>query len=171
MGERAGSKEVAKRCPEVIRGGPDAKNLRRRPMRNKLITVVASVVVLMAATLSVSAHHSFSAEFDGSRTVTLEGKIVKMDWVNPHSWLYIDVPMPDGKIEQWKVEGGSPGVLLRLGWSRDSFPVGAKIKVVGSPAKDGAKRLNSRNIEFEGGKKMSLGGSNPDEAKDRPAGK
>jgi len=140
-------------------------------MRNKVMNVVAIVGVLVAASLPLAAHHSFSAEFDGSKTLTLEGKIVMMEWVNPHSWLNIDVPTPDGKVERWKVEGGSPSVLLRLGWNRDSFPIGAKIKVTGAPAKDGAKRLNSRNIEFEGGKKMSLGGSNPDEAKDRPAGK
>jgi len=140
-------------------------------MRNKWIAVVATVGLMLGATLPLAAHHSFSAEFDGTKTVTLEGKIVMMEWVNPHSWLHIDATMPDGKVERWKVEGGSPGVLLRLGWSRDSFPVGAKIKVSGSPAKDGAKRLNTRNIEFEGGKKMSLGGSNPDEGKDRPAGK
>ena len=138
-------------------------------MRNRLLSVVASVGVLLAATLPLAAHHSFAAEFDGSRTVTLEGKIVMMEWVNPHSWLHIDATMPDGKIERWKVEGGSPSVLLRLGWSRDSFPVGAKIKVSGSPAKDGAKRLNTRNIEFEGGKKMSLGGSNPDAGTANPA--
>ena len=105
-------------------------------MRNRLLSVVASVGVLLAATLPLAAHHSFAAEFDGSRTVTLEGKIVMMEWVNPHSWLHIDATMPDGKVERWKVEGGSPSVLLRLGWSRDSFPVGAKIKVSGSPAKD-----------------------------------
>ena len=140
-------------------------------MRNKLLAVVASVGVLLAVTLPLAAHHSFSAEFDGSKSVTLEGKIIKMEWVNPHSWLHIEVTKPDGKVEQWKVEGGSPGVLLRLGWNRDSLPVGMKVKVTGSPAKDGAFRLNSRNIEFPDGKKMSLGGSNPDEAKDRPAGK
>ena len=134
-------------------------------MRNKLVSVVAIVIVLMAATLSVSAHHSFSAEFDGSRTVTLEGKVVMMEWVNPHSWLHLDVPTPDGKLERWKVEGGSPNVLQRLGWTRDSFPAGMKIKVTGSPAKDGAKRLNSRNLEFPDGRKMSLGGSNPDAEK------
>ena len=137
-------------------------------MRNKLLSVVASVIVLLAATMAVSAHHSFSAEFDGSKTVTLEGKVVKMEWVNPHSWLHIDVTKPDGTVEHWKVEGGSPNVLQRLGWNRDSFPAGTKVKVTGSPAKDGALRLNSRNIEFPDGRKMSLGGSNPDEGKDRP---
>jgi len=136
-------------------------------MRNKMVSVVASVIVLLAAAVSVSAHHSFSAEFDGSKTVTLEGKVVMMEWVNPHSWLHIDVTKPDGTVERWKVEGGSPNVLQRLGWNRNSLPAGTKVKVVGSPAKDGAKRLNSRSLEFPDGRKMSLGGSNPDEAKDR----
>jgi hypothetical protein len=136
-------------------------------MRNKNVSVVASVIVLLAAAVSVSAHHSFSAEFDASKTVTLEGKVVMMEWVNPHSWLHIDVTKPDGTVERWKVEGGSPNVLQRLGWNRNSLPAGTKVKVVGSPAKDGAKRLNSRSLEFPDGRKMSLGGSNPDEAKDR----
>ena len=136
-------------------------------MRNKIVSVVASVIVLLAAAVSVSAHHSFSAEFDGSKTVTLEGKVVMMEWVNPHSWLHIDVTKPDGTVERWKVEGGSPNVLQRLGWNRNSLPAGTKVKVIGSPAKDGAKRLNSRSLEFPDGRKMSLGGSNPDEAKDR----
>src|SRR5215475_13373334 len=134
-------------------------------MRNKFVSVVASVIVLLAVAVSVSAHHSFSAEFDGSKTVTLEGKVVKMEWVNPHSWLHIDVTKPDGTVEHWAVEGGSPNVLVRLGWNRDSLPAGTKIKVTGSPAKDGAFRLNSRNIEFPDGRKMSLGGSNPDAGK------
>jgi Family of unknown function (DUF6152) len=136
-------------------------------MRNRTVSVVASVIVLLAAAVSASAHHSFSAEFDGSKTVTLEGKVVMMEWVNPHSWLHIDVTKPDGTVERWKVEGGSPNVLQRLGWNRNSLPAGTKVKVVGSPAKDGAKRLNSRSLEFPDGRKMSLGGSNPDEAKDR----
>ena len=134
-------------------------------MRNKLTSVVAGVVVLMAATLTVSAHHSFSAEFDGSKTVILEGKVVMMEWVNPHSWLHIDVTKADGTVERWKVEGGSPSVLLRLGWTRESIPAGTKIKVTGFPAKDGSLRLNSRDLQFPDGRKMSLGGSNPDEGK------
>jgi hypothetical protein len=123
--------------------------------------------MLIAVCLPLAAHHSFSAEFDGTKTVTIEGKVVKMEWVNPHSWLHIEVPAADGKFDLWKVEGGSPNVLQRLGWTRDSVPAGTKVKVVGSPAKDGAKRLNSRNIEFPDGRKLSLGSSNPDD--DKPA--
>src|SRR5262245_56206859 len=115
-------------------------------MHSKLISVVASVVALLAATMPLAAHHSFSAEFDGSKTVTLEGKVIKMEWVNPHSWLHIDVTKPDGTVEHWAVEGGSPNVLVRLGWNRDSLPAGNKIKVTGYPEKDGAFRINSNKI-------------------------
>ena len=128
-------------------------------MRKEMMSVVATIVVLIAAAVTVSAHHSFSAEFDGSKTVTIEGKVFKMDFVNPHSWLYIDAVMPDGKVERWGVEGGSPNVMFRLGWTRDTLPAGTRVKVRGSPAKDGSKRLNSRNIEFPDGKKLELGGT------------
>jgi hypothetical protein len=132
-------------------------------MGNKMMMIAASMVLLIAATVTLSAHHSFSAEFDGSKTVTLEGTVYKMEFVNPHSWLYIDAVMPDGKIERWGIEGGSPNVMFRLGWSRDTLPVGTRIKVSGSPSKDGAKRMNSRSIEFPDGKKLELGGTQREE--------
>jgi len=128
-------------------------------MRKTMMSIVATIVVLIAAAVTVTAHHSFSAEFDGSKTVTIEGKVFKMDFVNPHSWLYIDAVMPDGKVERWGVEGGSPNVMFRLGWTRDTLPAGTRVKVSGSPAKDGSKRLNSRGIEFPDGKKLELGGT------------
>jgi hypothetical protein len=128
-------------------------------MKNKLIKLVASAGLLMAAALPISAHHSFSAEFDSTKQVTLEGKVVMMEWVNPHSWLHIDVTKPDGKVERWKIEGGSPSVLLRKGWNRDSLPAGTKIKVTAFQAKDGSLRASSRDIVFPDGRKMDLGGS------------
>ena len=134
-------------------------------MGNKMMMITASVMVLFAAAMTVSAHHSFSAEFDGNKTVTLEGKVFKMDFVNPHSWLYIDAVMPDGKVERWGVEGGSPNVMFRLGWTRETLPVGTRVKVSGSPAKDGSKRMNSRGIEFPDGKKLELGGTQRDDNK------
>lgn len=133
-------------------------------MRNKMRIVVASIVLLIAAAVTVSAHHSFSAEFDGSKRITLEGKVVMMEFVNPHSWLHFDATMPDGKVERWKVEGGSPNVMFRLGWSRETLPAGTRVKVTGSPAKDGAKRLNG-SVEFPDGKKMDMGGSKQGEEK------
>jgi hypothetical protein len=121
--------------------------------------VAASAAMLMAAALPVAAHHSFSAEFDATKQVTLDGTVVQMEWVNPHSWLTIDVTKADGTVERWRIEGGSPSVLLRLGWNRNSLPAGTRIKVVAFQAKDGALRGSSRDIEFPDGRKMDLGGS------------
>jgi len=128
-------------------------------MHSKLMSVVAGAGMMMAAALSVSAHHSFSAEFDSTKPVTLEGKVVMMEWVNPHSWLHIDVTKADGKVERWKIEGGSPSVLLRKGWNRDSLLAGTKVKVVVFQAKDGSLRASSRELSFPDGRKMDLGGS------------
>ena len=128
-------------------------------MHSTLIKVVASAALIIAAALPMSAHHSFSAEFDSSKQVTLEGKVVMMEWVNPHSWLHIDVTQPDGSVQRWKIEGGSPSVLLRKGWNRDSLPAGTKVKVVAFQAKDGSLRASSRDLQFPDGRKLDLGGS------------
>ena len=128
-------------------------------MYSKLLKIAAGAGLMIAAALPVYSHHSFSAEFDQNKQVTLEGKVVQMEWVNPHSWLQIDVPKADGTIERWKIEGGSPSVLLRLGWNRNSLPAGTRIKVVAFQAKDGSLRASSRDIEFPDGRKMDLGGS------------
>jgi len=122
----------------------------------RLATMAALWVALA---LPVSAHHSFSAEFDSNQLVTLEGEVAMMEWVNPHSWLHIDVKKPDGSVERWKIEGGSPSVLFRLGWNRNSLPVGTKVTVVGFQAKDGSLRASSRELRFPDGRKMDLGGS------------
>jgi hypothetical protein len=126
--------------------------------RRKLIGFLAAAGMLAAA-LPVYAHHSFSAEFDADKKVRLEGKVVRMEWTNPHSWLYIDVEGPDGKVQRWAVEGGSPGVLFRAGWTKDSLPAGTKIIVNGFQAKDGSLRANSRSIEFPDGRKLDTGSS------------
>ena len=123
------------------------------------LTMIAAAGLVMSLTLPVSAHHSFSAEFDATKQVTLAGEVVMMEWVNPHSWLHIDVKKPDGAVERWKVEGGSPSVLFRLGWNRDSLPAGTKVTVVGFQAKDGSLRASSRELRFPDGRRMDLGGS------------
>jgi len=126
-------------------------------MINKLKLLVAGS--LLAIALPVVAHHSFSAEFDRNKVVKLEGEVIKMEWINPHSWLHIAVINAAGEREEWRVEGGSPAVLLRMGWDRNSLPPGTKVIVNGFQAKDGALRANSSSIEFPDGRSLSTGGS------------
>ena len=134
-------------------------------MHSRLLKVVVSTSMLVAAALPAAAHHSFAAEFDRAKQVTLEGKVVEMEWVNQHSWLVIDVPKPDGTMDRWRIEGGSPSVLLFLGWNRNSLPAGTKIKVVAYQAKDGSLRASSQSIEFPDGRKIGMGGSGETEEK------
>lgn len=125
-------------------------------MNSKLMNFLAGA--LLVAALPLSAHHSFSAEFDSDKPVKLEGTVVKMEWTNPHTWLYIDV-QKDGKVEHWMVEGGAPGVLLRNGWTRNTLPEGTKVVVNGHQAKDGAFRANSSSVQFPDGRKLETGSS------------
>ena len=136
-------------------------------MFSRFLTFTAGAAMLLAAALPMAAHHSFGAEFDATKPVALEGTVVKMEWVNPHSWLTIDVPKPDGTKERWRLEGGSPSVLLRLGWNRDSLPEGTRIKVTAFQAKDGSFRASTREIEFPDGRKLAAGSSANDAEKEQ----
>ena len=139
-------------------------------MLTKLFRVFAGGALTVAAATPVIAHHSFAAEFDADKSVKIRGTVVKVEWINPHSWIYIDVTGPDGNMEHWKVEGGAPNALLRRGWTKNSLPVGIEITVDGFQAKDGSYRANGRDITFPDGTRLFVGSSGtgaPDEKRDR----
>lgn len=138
-------------------------------MLNRTPVFVTLLAAALIAPLTVQAHHSFAAEFDASKPVLLEGTVVKFAWVNPHSWLYVDVPKPDGTVEHWKVEGGAPSALLRRGWNRNSLPAGTKIVVNAFRARDGALRANARDITFPDGRKLDLASSYKEKEQSAPA--
>ena len=128
----------------------------------KLLT--ACTAALLIASQTASAHHAFGAEFDANRPVLLKGKIVKIEWINPHTWIHVEVTKDDGAKEVWMVEGGSPNSLLRRGVTRDSLPVGTEIVVDGYQARDHSLlRANGRNVTFADGRKLFLGSSGPGE--------
>ena len=136
-------------------------------MRRTLSVLVASAGLLLAA-VPVIAHHSFAAEFDANKPVKLRGTVTKMEWINPHSWIHIDVKNTDGTVSKWMVEGGAPNALLRRGWNKNSLVSGTEILVEGFQAKDGALRANGRDITFPDGKKLFVGSSGIGAPDERP---
>jgi hypothetical protein len=131
-------------------------------MRKTFLSIAAGAGFMLSAGTAL-AHHSFAAEFDRNKPVSLEGVVVEFEWVNPHSWLHIDVTKEDGTTERWMVEGGAPSALLRRGWTRDTLPPGTKVQVTGFQAKDGSLRANSTGVVFPDGTSLDLGGTRVDE--------
>ena len=125
--------------------------------------LLAFAALTVIAAMSLQAHHAFGPEFDSNRPVLLKGKVTRVEWVNPHAWIHIEVVNEDGTTEEWMVEGGSPNSLLRLGVTRDSIPVGTELVVDGYQARDPSLlRANGRNITFPDGRQLLLGTSAPD---------
>ena len=124
---------------------------------------LATIVVASLGAPTAGAHHAFAAEFDINKPVTLRGKVTQMEWINPHAWIHLDVVGPDGKVVSWMVEGGTPNILLRRGFTKKSLEAGTEIVVEGYQAKNGDNRANGSNITFKDGKRLFLGGSNPNE--------
>jgi len=131
-----------------------------KPMREASIAALLALLVLAAA--PASAHHAFAAEFDAKKPIKLQGTVTKMEWINPHAWIHIDVKKTDGTVEEWMIEAGTPNTLLRRGLTRDSLKKGTEIVVDGYQSKDGSLRANGRDVTLPDGKTLFLGSSAPD---------
>ncbi|MGH9146467.1 MAG: DUF6152 family protein [Vicinamibacterales bacterium] len=128
-------------------------------MRTNLIMALAALLLVGVAQATLSGHHAFAAEFDATRPIKLRGTVTKMEWINPHSWIHIDVKKPNGTVERWMIEGGPPNALYRRGFTKDSLPIGIEILVEGFRAKDGSLRGNGRDLTFPDGRKLFVGSS------------
>ena len=130
-------------------------------MQTKRLWSLAGAYLLVAASAPADAHHAFSAEFDADAPVRLKGTVTRMEWINPHSWIHIDVVNENGEVEEWMVEGGAPNAILRRGFTADSLKPGTVILVEGYRARDGSLRANGRDITFEDGTKLFVGSGSP----------
>ncbi len=138
-------------------------------MRVTFLAAIAGFGLLIVAA-RVDAHHAFAAEFDANKPIKLEGTVTKMDWINPHAWIYIDVKKSDGSVEQWAIEGGTPNAMFRRGFTKESLLPGTVIVVNGFQAKNGTLRANGRDLRLPDGRTLFVGSSGtgaPDERPDK----
>jgi hypothetical protein len=119
------------------------------------------LVVLLASATAALAHHAFAAEFDGNKPVTIEGRLTKVQWSNPHGWIYVEAPGKNGKVVNWAIEFGSPNALLRRGLRKADFPPGITVTVKGFLAKDGTPTVNASDVTLPDGRNLYTGSSNP----------
>jgi hypothetical protein len=119
----------------------------------------AGFAAIVGSAATALAHHSFAAEFDANKPIKLRGVVTKMEWINPHAWIHLDVKNPDGTVTKWMIEGGTPNTLVRRGFTRDSLKSGTEILVEGFQAKNGANRANGRDLVLPDGKRLFLGSS------------
>lgn len=138
-------------------------------MRAKLALLFAGAGVLVAlAAVPIWAHHAFAAEFDAKKPVKFEATVTRMEWTNPHVWIHVDVKQPNGTVEKWAIEAGTPNVLFRRGFSKQSLLPGTKIVVDGYRAKDGSRRANGRDLTLPDGRTLFLGSSGTGAPEERP---
>lgn len=130
--------------------------------------VVTAVAGLALAAVPLAAHHAFSAEFDSKQPVTLRGVVTKMEWINPHAWIHVDVQGDDGKVVSWKVESGAPNALLRRGFTKNYLQPGTEIIIEGYLAKDGSNRVNGGSVTLPDGKKLFIGSAGTGAPYDNP---
>ncbi|HKE86441.1 MAG TPA: DUF6152 family protein [Vicinamibacterales bacterium] len=131
---------------------------------NRVALVIAAACLL--AGTAASAHHSFAAEFDANKPIQLKGTVIRVEWINPHTWIHLAVKDAGGKTEEWMIEGGTPNTLLRRGLTKNSLPEGTEIVVDGYRAKNGSNRANGRDLTFTDGRKLFMGSSGTGAPKD-----
>lgn len=131
-------------------------------MRPILVSTIGMFILCMTA-VPGSAHHSFAGEFDVDKPIKLQGTITRVEWINPHAWIHIDVKKPDGSVESWAIEGGTPNTLFRRGITRDSVKAGMVINVDGYLARDGSRKANGRDLTLPDGRKLFLSGAGANE--------
>jgi hypothetical protein len=143
-----------------MKGSFEMKNQKFSQIRTKLMLGAVAIATLLLSAAPLAAHHAFAAEFDGNKPVHFaDATVTKVEFINPHSWIHVDVKMPDGTVENWAIEAGSPNILLRRGVTRDTLKVGQKIVVDGYQSKDGTHRANGRDLTLPNGQKLFLGSS------------
>ena len=129
-------------------------------MRRKFFFTLSAVAMILVS-IPVFAHHAFTAEFDANQPIKLRGTVARLELINLHSWIHVDVKNADGTTTRWMIEGGTPNTLLRRGITKNSLPIGAEILVDGYRAKDGSTRANGRDVTFPDGRKIFFGSSDP----------
>jgi hypothetical protein len=125
-------------------------------MSVRQLTTAAIGAAWLLATVPSNAHHAFSTEFDANKPITLKGTITRVEWINPHAWIHLDVPGEDGKVVQWMIEAGSPNTLVRRGLTRDSIPSGTEVIVFGYRHRNGSNAANGRDVTLPDGRRLFI---------------
>jgi hypothetical protein len=126
-------------------------------MKSRIVAIVMAIAFSVA--VPIAGHHAFSSEFDGNKPIKVKGIISRIEWINPHTWIHVDVKDADGKVTKWMIEGGSPNALIRRGVTSQLLKVGMEVMVDGYQAKDGSTRANGRDITLADGRKLSVASS------------
>ena len=128
-------------------------------MRFRTSSFYAAILLLLVLVVPAVAHHSFAAQYDRNKPITLSGPVTRLDWINPHGRLFIDVKDESGKVINWEVELGAPAILMRNGWKKNALPIGSVVTVAGYLAKDGSHLANASTVTMADGKKVFAGSS------------